>query len=108
VGILNNIYREVTKEAKLMLDRMMEKIDVINYERNLTMEDVQQFFLKKVIDKIPDSNIQYVSQIDKMMEQIKKDGINTKEFRNIMNTYNKSIKDAARVNINQTKITKNF
>ena len=91
-----------------MLDRMMEKIDVINYERNLTMEDVQQFFLKKVIDKIPDSNIQYVSQIDKMMEQIKKDGINTKEFRNIMNTYNKSIKDAARVNINQTKITKNF
>jgi hypothetical protein len=43
-----------------------------------------------------------------MMEQIKKDGINTKEFRSIMKTYNKSIKDAAKVNINQTKITKNF
>lgn len=44
--------------------------------------------------------------MDNVLLQIQKDGINAKEFRIVLNNYNKAKNEAAHVNNNQSKITR--
>jgi hypothetical protein len=53
-----------------------------------------------MLDRLPESTHRYISQIDRIIEKIQTDGVNTKEFRTLMNDYNRSVKEAAKVNIN--------
>jgi hypothetical protein len=70
------------------------------------IEDIQERFLRKINAILPKTNTSYVNMMDNVLLQIQKDGINAKEFRIVLNNYNKAKNEAAHVNNNQSKITR--